>query len=354
MKKTLCCLLLLAVAFALLATGCGPTGSDVPLSPGLSMIEGEPIYDQGVAMKTDHFTVTEGMMAFFFYDYGGDLLAAMEQNKKLDSSLSLHDQMYTDALSWYDVIMNETLAKVSDMLIYCEAATANGVKLTTAQLTAIEEEISTLRMNAAAQYGVTADEYLQSLYGPRMSADALREVLQLELLATTYSATVNQTLEQGITEEQIRQYAQAKGLTDQTPSRNIAYLLIPHVGGKANDSKANEVLAALQSAPSAGTLDAFADSGTLGKEEHLTPDNTGMKEIKDWLFASGRQVGDCTRIEAAEYTYVMAYTGNGMSYAHVAARMSLYDIAYENWHNEWVDTLHFGYNYLVIDSYDIA
>ena len=54
-------------------------GSDAPLSPGLSMIEGEPVYDENVAMQTDHFTVTPGMMAYFFYDYGGEVLLGLEQ-----------------------------------------------------------------------------------------------------------------------------------------------------------------------------------------------------------------------------------------------------------------------------------
>ena len=346
--------LMLLACLLISAVGCQQQGSDVPLSPGLSMIEGEPIYDSGVAMKTDHFTVTEGMMAFFFYDYGGDLMALMEEQKVYDPDLSLHDQMFTETLSWYDTMMNETLAKVSEMLIYCEAAQANGVSLTADQLTAIENEITTLAMNAASYYGMTADEYLQALYGPRMSADALRDVLKLELLATSYSATVNMQLEQGITDEAIRNYAQEKGLTDNTASRNIAYVLIPYVNGKANDSKVSEVLAALGAAPQLDTVKAYADSNTVGVEENMTPDNTGLKKIKDWLFADGRQVGDYTQIEENEYTYVMLYTGNGMSYAHVSARMSLYDIAYENWHNGWVDTLHFGYNYLVIDSYDIA
>lgn len=349
--RALC--LLAALTLILTAVGC-KKGSDVPLSPGLKMIEGEPVYDSGVAMQTDHFTVTPGMMAYFFYDYGGRLMASMEAQKPFEEGKSLHDQLFTDTLSWYDVIMNETLAKVSEMLIYCEAASANGVALSNDQLNAIEGEISSLALSAATYYGKSADEYLQALYGPLMNCDELRGVLKLELLATTYSATVTRDLETGITEQAIRDYAEAKGLEDQTPSRNIAYLAVPYVSGEPDSAKVSRILNALRADPTIATLEGFPEVGTANKEQNLTPDNTGAESIEKWLFAAERTVGDCDRIEVGNYTYVLLYTGNGMSYAHVSARMSLFDIAFENWRNGWVDALTFGYNYDVIDSYDIT
>ncbi|MBE6703131.1 MAG: hypothetical protein E7585_06945 [Ruminococcaceae bacterium] len=347
-------LFLLLAALLIFTLAACRRGSDLPLSPGLSMIEGVPVHDDNVAMRTDHFTVTPGMMAFFFYDYGGELMTVMEEYKPFDQSRSLHDQIYRDDLSWYDVMMNETLAKVSEMLIYCEAAMANGVELTSAQLTVIEEELSSIAMSAATYYGKTVDAYLQGLYGPLMSGDALREVLKLELLATTYSVTVNKQLEQGITERDINDYVAAEGLSDRTLSRNIAYIAVPYAGGKADDSKVGEVLTALQGAPESATFDRFSSSGAVGAEAHMTPDNTGVAEIKSWLFAAERQIGDYGRVEVGDYTYVLLYTGNGMNYAQVSARMSLYNIAFAKWRNGWVETLTFGYNYDVIDSYDIT
>ena len=350
--RALC--LLAALALILSAVGCRKKGSSVPLSPGLKMIEGQPIYDKDVAMKTDHFTVTPGMMAYFFYDYGGRLMSSREAQKPFEEGKSLHDQLFTDTLSWYDVIMNETLAKVSEMLIYCEAATANGLSLSDDQLNAIEHEISSLALSAATYYGKSADEYLQALYGPLMSCDELRGVLKLELLATTYSATVIRDLETSITERAIHDYAEAKGLGDQTPSRNIAYLAIPYTNGEPDSAKVSQVLNALRANPVVATLEGFPELGAANRESDLTPDNTGADSIKQWLFATDRTVGDCDRVEVGNYTYVLLYTGNGMSYAHVSARMSLFDIAFENWRNAWVDALTFGYNYDVIDSYDIT
>ena len=343
----LLCLLLLFSLF-----GC-KRGSDVPLSDGLSLIEGEPIYDSDVAMQTDHFTVTPGMMAFFFYSYGGELLVEMEKTVPFDSSKTLHEQIFRDELTFYDVLMNSTLQKVSEMLIYCEAAKEAGVTLTAEQKTAIASEITALRMDAATN-GMEADPYLQRFYGPLMTVQDLQSVYECEALATAYSATVTDELEGAITEDRIEGYVRDHGLSDKTPSRNIAYLAIPYAAGVADESKVSTVLAALQNAPKLDTLQGFSSMGSFGSEQDLAPENTGVSAISEWLFAGGRAVGDYGRVEAGGATYILIYTDNGMSYAEVSARMSLYDAAYADWYNGWVERLTFGYNYDILDSYDIT
>ena len=215
------CFLALLLLLALLLASC-QRGSDAPISPGLKMIEGKPIYDDGVAMSTDHFTVTPGMMAYFFYHYGGQLMAQMEQSVPYDQTRSLHDQIYGDGLSFYDVIMNATLQKVSEMLIYCEAAYAQGVDLTDAQRATVDGELSNLAMDVAAKYSKTLDEYCQMLYGPLMTAADLRSVLTCELLANTYSFTVKKTLEGGITEQAVQDALAHLSFREDTPSRNIS------------------------------------------------------------------------------------------------------------------------------------
>jgi uncharacterized protein YerC len=316
------------------------------------MIEGEPVHDSGVAMKTDHFTVTPGMMAYFFYSYGGALMAEMEKQVPYDKTKTLHDQTFKDGLSWYDVLMNSTLKRVSEMLIYCEAAKEAGVSLSEAQQASIENRMSSLRIEAAS-YRMELDPYLQRFYGPRITSSDLRTVYEYEALATAHSATVNKMLEDGITQEKIEAYAAEHGLNDATLSRNIAYLAIPYVGNAANEAAVSAVMAAMGSAPDADTLQG-SDKGSFGEERNLTPDNTGVTAISDWLFASGRAVGDWGRVEGVGATYILIYTGNGMSFAHVSARMRLYDNAFADWYNGWVERLCFGYNYDILDSYDIS
>ena len=345
--------LLLALLFCIgVLAGC-KRGSDVPLSPGLSLIEGEPIHDKKIALCTDHFTLTPGMMAFYFYDYGGSVMASMEREKPYDKSKSLHDQMYTDQLTWYDVIMNETLASISKMLIYCEAAHAAGVSLSEAQNATVTEQIESLRMNAAIN-GLDVATYLSYLYGPLVTEEDMKRVMELEALATGYSATVSKDIEAAITEEQIKSYAQSKGLDDATLSRNIIFLLIPDQAGRTDTESVNEVLAALKKAPEAKTVEGFAERWSVAVEQNLTPENTSVSSIATWLFDKERGAGDYASLAANGGTYVALYTGDGMTYGEVSAKMRLYEIGWNNWYNAWVEQLHFGYNYDILDSFDVS
>ncbi len=326
-------------------------GSEVPLSAGLKLIEGTPVFDEDVAMRTDRFTVSPGMMAYFFYTYGATVMAGMEAQKPFDEDKNLHDQPFNDTQSWYDVIMSETLSHISYMLICCEAAYAEGVTLTDAQKSEIDGSMQAYRMTAAVNYGMELVPYLQSLYGPRMTEADLRAVLELETLASSFSMTVSDRLEASITAAQAKEYADEKGLTDKTPSRNIAYLFLPFENGSAPAQKIGSVLAALQTAPTADTLQAQG-VGKYGEEENITPENGGVKEINEWLFGEGRVMGDYARLDTAGATYLVIYTANGLSFAEVEARRALFDSAFAAWYNEWVERLSFGYNYDCLDSYD--
>ncbi len=327
-------------------------GSEQPLSAGLEMIEGTPVFDDEVAMKTDRFTVTPGMMAYFFYTYGNTVLSEIEKKVPFTQGASLHDQKYSDTQSFYDVIMSETLSRVCYMLIVCEAAYAEGVTLTDAQMREIEGSLTAYRMAAVVNYNMDPAAYLQALYGPRMTEADLQAVLELETLANSFSMTVSDRLEANITADAAREYANESGLSDTTPSRNIAYLFIPFENGAVATQKVDSAFAALKAAPVAATLQAQSD-GKYGTEENITPENGGIKEITDWLFDTSRSVGDYARLDTAGATYLVIYTGNGISFAEVEARRALFDTAFAAWYNEWVEKLTFGYNYDCLDSYDV-
>ena len=343
--------ILLAALLCLSLVAC-KKGSDVPLTPGLLVVQGVPIYDDDIAMQTDNFVITPGMMAYFFYSYGTTLMAQMESEVPFDESKNLHDQMYTDTLCWYDAIMNATLEKVTKLLILCEAGLKESVTLTEQQQEAIEEALAAYRMDAVVNYGISLEEYLKASFGPRMTEADLRLVLEMETFANSYSQTLSDRLEQGITQEAVQNYLASLAKRDETPSRNIAFLFIAFENGAVATEKVAAAEAEMSASPSDATLQALDEYGTYATEENLTPSNSGIEKISEWLFAAERKVGDWERIDLEGATYIVLYTANGVSYSEVDARMALYDVAYADWYNAWVEALNFGYNYDCLDGYD--
>ena len=178
-------------------------------------------------------------------------------------------------------------------------------------------------------------------------------MLELETLANRFSLQLRARLEGQITAEQAITYAEVHGLFDDTPSRNIAYLFLPFENGAAPEEKIQAANAAMQESATAEKLLSLTELGSTGSEKNLTPENSGIEQIGAWLFAPERKVGDFGRVDLEGATYLLLYTDNGASFGEVAARMRLFDTAYENWYNAWVDSLQFGYNYDCLDSYDI-
>lgn len=330
-------------------------GSEAPLSPGLSLIEGSAIHEDGVALRTEHYTVTDGMLAYYFYGYGLSIMQEMEKNKTYDSSKNLHSQMYSETESWYDTIMNTVLAAVCNTLVYCEGATAEGMaELTDEANEAIEQQLYTLRFRAAAENSEDLTTYLRRSYGPLITENDLATALRYEAIATQFSASLNSRLEGEIPSDKALSYAAEHNLSDETPSRNLEYLIVSGTSEAAIKENAAAALAAVKEKPVTGTLETLSEYGTAYWENNMIPENTGVAAIANWLFDSGRKPGDTGSVSADGQTFVLLYTGNGVTKGEVRGRMALFDLAYDEWYNALVGTLHFGYNYDVIDSYDVS
>lgn len=330
-------------------------GSKVPLSPGLSLIEGSAIHEDGVALRTEHYTVTDGMLAYYFYGYGLSVMQEMEKNKTYDSSKNLHSQMYSETESWYDTIMNNVLAAVCRTLVYCEGAAAEGkAELTDEAKEAIEQQLYTLRFRAAAENSEDLTTYLRRSYGPLITENDLATALRYEAIATRFSADLNSRLEGEIPAEKALSYAAEHNLSDETPSRNLEYLVVGGTTEAAVKENAAAALAAVKQKPVAGTLETLSAYGTAYRENNMIPENAGVAAIADWLFESGRKPGDTGSVTADGQTFVLLFTGNGVTKGEVRGRMALFDLAYAEWYNALVGTLHFEYNYDVIDGYDVS
>ncbi|MGN0298376.1 MAG: peptidylprolyl isomerase [Lachnospiraceae bacterium] len=137
---------------------------------------GEEVYG-AKAVYSDNYCYTQAEMTYqylsiysnnynYLYYYGVDI------------SKSLKDQMYSDDMSWFDVLMDEAVSYATQYLYFCEAANDAGVTLSEENKTYIDESIASVAASAAENGYESTDAYLSYLYGPAMTESVVRSYLE--------------------------------------------------------------------------------------------------------------------------------------------------------------------------------
>ena len=130
----------------------------------------------------------------------------------LDTSKKLREQIYATMdddgapleapITWFDHFAELALVTAKEELALCEAARAEGVQLSEAELQSIEMQISTLAAYAP-YYGYTSAEYIAALYGKGVTENDVRSVMKIKALASKYAQLKSDQLLDAITDEQI-------------------------------------------------------------------------------------------------------------------------------------------------------
>lgn len=143
-----------------------------------------------VAAKTEHYTVTAAMLNYLYntnyqnlVSSAGSYLSAMG----LDTGKPLDEQKYAGDDTWHDYMLNSTRSQLSNALVLCEAAIANGYKLTDEDKADIDETISTME-SYAKSVNVDLKYYIKAVYGNSVTEKDVRYCLELLMLAEKYQA----------------------------------------------------------------------------------------------------------------------------------------------------------------------
>ena len=159
-------------------------------------------------MKSDNYRVTQNMMNYYFQSQYSSFVSensAYLSYYGLDTGKPLKDQTYsTDAsgnvTTWFDTMMNSTIDQVEEILIYCEAADALGVKLEDEDMKAIEDELYMYEIYGQL-YGTDKNAYISMMYGKGMRESDIRKALELSTLASKCSSLIGDEILEGITDE---------------------------------------------------------------------------------------------------------------------------------------------------------
>lgn len=151
-----------------------------------------------VAMLSENYSVDVCMMQYFFntaaQQYASNYSDYLD-SIGLDLSKDLKNQTYyyDQSKTWYDYFMETAKSQVEDMLVLCEAAKADGIKLDDTDSRYLELINDSISKNSTAA-GTTKEKYLEDTYGKWVNEDVLNDCLKIAQLSAKYQLKYTSSL----------------------------------------------------------------------------------------------------------------------------------------------------------------
>ncbi len=176
------------------------------------------------AVSTEHFKVNANMLSYYYYTQYQNFLSEQEDYLSyysLDQSKSLKSQrfggpeeteegtFYYDVTlgdfegSWFDYFMDQTVASVSSLLVYCEGAYERGITLEDADLEQIDASLTSIATTASLYGYASVDSYLSAAYGKGVKEKDVRKAMEYSALATKCMTELSNEITDAITDTDI-------------------------------------------------------------------------------------------------------------------------------------------------------
>ncbi len=151
------------------------------------------------AAKTDNFEVSGTVMSYLIYSQAQSM-AYYYQQMGIDYSVS--DIISSFGINYFS---NSVLEQVKQMLVLCEFAKANNIKLTEEDKEDIDAYIDSIA-EAAAENLYSTNAYVKLMYGNGVNINDIREALELNYLSNAAYEVIEKQLEGNITDELVSKY----------------------------------------------------------------------------------------------------------------------------------------------------
>lgn len=265
----------------------------------------------------------------------------------LDVNTPLSEQSYPDdpERSWESFLLDAALETFHQTTAIVEAAEEAGFSIDAENAEYLELLPDTLEGNAQRMDLSSADEFLQSLYGPYADVDSYTQFVRDSLMSYGYLNQLFAAIEyspedvEAWFDENQSRFEEMGVPKDEPNMVNVRHILIkPAASGEAGEdgeaeltdqdwadarARAEDLLAQWQSGEA--TEDAFAllasentddpgSQGTGGLYEGVYPGEM-VAAFNDWCFDESRQPGD-TGIVETEYGYHIMYFSSTLDHAH--------------------------------------
>lgn len=178
--------------------------------PGIKNLEAVKAHEDAkvpnpVIMTVCGNDVTKDIFDFYYNDFVQyEAYYAMQGQSAYDPYTSPEEQNYTDEngkTMTYAEYFSSTAVDTIQKLYTCYAeAVKNGAKLSKEDTATIDEAVAGLESNAAASGFATADEFIQSYYGPSASVATYRKIQEISYITSSYVEKKQEEFKKSITE----------------------------------------------------------------------------------------------------------------------------------------------------------
>lgn len=316
--------------------------------------------DGKVAATVGSYKVTDVMFEYFYamnYEYCVQTELAYNQqgmsvgfplDKSPDEVLSKIKDENGKEMYFDDVLKDYALNTAHQQLALYAEAEALGYTLNADEKKQLEEAVGSVKKLAEAE-GVSLDAYLKSNYSEQLNEAGLRELFEIELLATRYSVELQTKAYDSVTEGMVEaEYNANKAdyLSYEGDSTDVRHCLVMFEDTSATDEEKKKAAyakaeKAMKEWRAAGaTEEAFikivekynedtASTPDGGLYSGITASSNYVDNFKNWAVDPARKTGDCEIVET-EYGYHLMYfvKNNGPEWKTVV-REALQEKAYE-------------------------
>ncbi len=223
--------------------------------------------------------------------------------------------------TWGEYITDSAEIQMQDIYILSALAETAGTTLSTENQSAIDSFYTSLA-SSAASYNMSADDYLKSMYGEKMTQDDFKPIITRYLLANQYMSD----LESGytFTDEELNAYHEENPGSytgaELPVVRHILFLAPKGVSGytdateqELTDAKA-KADAALAKVTSLDTMisvgdAALADGSAVEATQYTVSKGQMVTEFENWCFDAARKAGDKAVVQTEYGYHVMYFVG---------------------------------------------
>lgn len=245
-------------------------------------------------------------------------LIGLDKSKPLDEQKCTISSDKDKDYTWDDYFMDSTKSFLRQLAALEAYAKANDISLDKDDNAAVDEQMATF--DDAKKYGyASADKFIAANYGRGCNASVVREVMELQQLATKAQQSISNSYS-FTASELSKKYASVKD--DYDKFTYDFYLVKAETKTSENGTAAAPTDAALSKAmETANTIKGSMDKDKLSlekavqnavKDAKLTkqeaiPGSDTEADLKKWLVSSERKKGDVTVIKGSTGAYIVQF-----------------------------------------------